>query len=501
DDPDDFHRHWTLIYEMGRVHPGPWHFRATWPPYTFMNAHFQTAIVLHELGGAEAMKVPNPYNGLAYQMNIDGLRFWEKSDKKFAETFQPDFADRGFAFEDGDKKVHLWGGTININILFHIYLEDGFEKVVEVLQNMAQKQRLVSTAEQAGLDLSEAINEATDGKYAKKLIEEWGMPDPADYAFRTLGRDTGKLVEKDEYLWDFIPFNSDDVAEGYSPLTEKSTKGYVRWASAPDWATRSHNDSTPARDQTVVGVGYNGVDLDGPNTYADYRRYVDRSPEPSLKETRAIGKLNAEESDNAKDNYIARWTGRVQVPMSGSYKFALEPDDWAMLVIDGDLVGVSRNRRTEFTLELERGDHEFELAFGELGGAARLSFDFDSKLKFTGAPGERLPSYERYDNANLEGGQPVAKGTFTLHHELRPAVWQVTVGFSNLAETHGVGIAAEGKEAKTGIVLPQNKLHEETFEVEVRDGTLDLSFWNESSAFNSVGLSSLRIKRLRDLPK
>ena len=76
----------------------------------------------------------------------------------------------------------------------------------------------------------------------------------------------------------------------------------------------------------------------------------------------------------------------------------------------------------------------------------------------------------------------------------------MTVGFSNLAETHGVGITAEGAVVKKGVTLPQQKLHEETFEVEVRDGALDLSLWNEPSAFNTIGLSSLRITRKRDLP-
>ena len=241
DDPDDFHRHWTLIYEMGRVHPGPWHFRATWPPYTFMNAHFQTAVVLHELGGEEALKKPNPYNGLAYQSNLTGLDFWERSNYKFADTFQPDFADRGVELFIGDERNYLWGGVINLMILFHIYREDGFEKMVEVLQNMARKERLVSTAAQAGLDFSEAVNEATDGKYARKLIEDWGMPDPAKYVFRISGRDTGPFEEKNEYLWDFIPFHSEEVAEGYSPITQNSSKGYVRWTNKPGWATRSRD--------------------------------------------------------------------------------------------------------------------------------------------------------------------------------------------------------------------------------------------------------------------
>jgi hypothetical protein len=268
EDPDDFHRHWTLIYEMGRVHPGPWHFRATWPPYTFMNAHFQTAVVLHEIGGKKGL-VANPYNGLAYETNITGLDFWERSDYKFAETFQEDFNDRGVELFHNGERNYLWGGSINMIILFHIYREDGFEKMVEVLQNMARKQRLVSTAAQAGLDFSEAVNEATDGKYARKLIEDWGMPDPAKYVFRTLGRDTGDFVDKDEYRWDFIPYNSEKVAKGYAPLTEKSMKGYVRWTRPPGWATCSRDgqlNKASQRDQTIVGMGYNFEDVGGPNS-------------------------------------------------------------------------------------------------------------------------------------------------------------------------------------------------------------------------------------------
>lgn len=485
---------------MGRVHPGPWHFRATWPPYTFMNAHFQTSVILHELGGEEALKKPNPYNGLAYETNLTGLDFLTRSDAKFAETFQNDFADRGVEMFIGKERGFFWGGTVSIMILFHIYQEDGFEKMVEVLQNMTRKNRLVSTAAQAGLDFSEAINEATDGKYARKLIEDWGMPDPDKYVFKTIGRDTGKFVKKDEYLWDFIPFNSEEVADGYAPLTERSRKGYVRWTSSLDWASRSHNKETPSRDQTVVGAGYNGVDLDGPNSFPDYQRFLASKPTPALTEPRKIAKLNTEETNQAKDYFIARWTGLVDAPKSGSYEFKMESDDWAMLLVGGELVGVSRNGKSTFSVNLEKGRQTFELVFGEIAGAARIDFNFDPSLKFTGKTKDALPDFERYDNANLEGGKSLRDGDLTLRHELAPGVWEVTVGFSNLAETHGVGITAEEAVVKKGITLPQQKLHEQTFEVEVRDGALDLSFWNKPSAFNTIGLSSLRIKRMRDLP-
>ena len=64
------------------------------------------------------------------------------------------------------------------------------------LERVRRDDHLDTLVAQAGLDLSEAINDATDGKYARKLIEDWGMPDPAEYVFRTLGRDTGALVRR-----------------------------------------------------------------------------------------------------------------------------------------------------------------------------------------------------------------------------------------------------------------------------------------------------------------
>lgn len=508
DGPDDFHRHWTLIYEMGRVHPGPWHFRATWPPYTFMNAHFQTAVVLHELGGEAAMKKPNPYNGLAYESNLTGLAFWEKGDFKYAETFQKDFNDRGIWLEhDNGDKHYFWGGTISMMLLFHIYQEDGFEKLVEVYQNMARKQRVVSTAAQAGIELSEAINEATDRKYARKLIEDWGMPDPKKYVFRTFGKDSGPFVDKHECRWDCIPYNSEDVAEGYAPLTPRSLKGYVRWENPPAWATRSWDGQlghATGRDQTIVGMGYNFQDVGGPNSYGEYKGFLKRKVDPSASGTRKVGELLPEEIENAKDYYIARWYGKLYVPKSGEYPFKLNADDWAKLVIDGGLVGSNYVKQGAFSVKLKKGWHDFELAFGEIGGAARLNFEFDPALNFVGpaatdAKDDVLPGFERFDNVSLEGWAPVSKGTFTLYHELRPAVWEVTVGFSNLVETNGVSIAAEGKTVRSKIKLSAHETHEETFEVEVRDGGLDLSFWNESSAFNAIGISSLRVKRLREI--
>jgi hypothetical protein len=333
------------------------------------------------------------------------------------------------------------------------------------------------------------------------------MPDPKDYVFRETGKDTGKFVDKDEYLWDFIPYNSEDVAEGYAPLTEHSLKGYVRWANAPGWATRSWDGGlgqATNRDQTIVGMGYNFQDVGGPNSYAEYLSFRESDPKPTVAETRKIAELNAEETDNARDYYISRWSGKVYVPQANDYTFTLVSDDWSMLIIDGQLVGSNGIKDGTFTVRLKKGWHDYELAFGEIAGAARLNFEYDPALKFVSPDAkkpndETPPKYERFDNASLEGWTPVAKDAFTLRHELRPAVWQVTVGFSNIAETRGVCIGAEGITKKSGIVLPRHEPHEVTFQVEVRDGVLDLTFWNEPSAFNCIGLASLRVKRVREL--
>lgn len=64
-----------------------------------------------------------------------------------------------------------------------------------------------------------------------------------------------------------------------------------------------------------------------------------------------------------------------------------------------------------------------------------------------------------------------------------------------------VRIGAAGKTVKSGITLPRHRLHKESFEFEVRDGALNISFWNDANAFNSIGLSSLRVRKVRDLPR
>ena len=125
-------------------------------------------------------------------------------------------------------------------------------------------------------------------------------------------------------------------------------------------------------------------------------------------------------------DHLALLTVRAMKPLArdvdGPYHPAVR--FYAMLVIGDDLVGTSHMKHTDISVNISEGWHDFELAFGEIGGAARLKFDFDPDLKFMGksAPGDRnsLPAFELYDNAGIEGGTPVPEGAFTLRHELRP---------------------------------------------------------------------------------
>lgn len=267
----------------------------------------------------------------------------------------------------------------------------------------------------------------------------------------------------------------------------------------PAWATRSRDgnlNKASALDQTSVGTGYNGVDLNGPNSFLDYQAFLARNPKPTVKESRPLAQLSPEETNNTKDNFISRWTGRVHAPKAGTYSVKIISDDWTMLLIDDKLAAACHNTTKEFTLTLKKGWQSFELAFGEIGGAATIEVEADPALKFAGPGDKSLPTYHRYDNASLEGGAPIQKYTLALHHQLENGTWEVTLTFSNLAETQNVNFHAEGKPVKTNITLPQHTPHRETFEVKVTDSALNLTFSNSSSAYNSIGVSSHQVKRV-----
>ncbi|MEM1086037.1 MAG: SdrD B-like domain-containing protein [Verrucomicrobiota bacterium] len=231
-DPESINAHWSIFYEMGRCSAGLWHSRAMWEPYDFIIAHLQTQLFMYELGGLQTIKSVNPYNGLNYGDGREAAELWKKSDYRYVDYFHSRerlgwHVDVDFGNET-IKRMYATGPPLGF--LYDLYAQEGIEPIVEILHLMSLRNKYAANASNGMLGFSECVNEATDNKYARVLVDVWGLPDPADHPHPEKGVSTGEFVDKSEYRWDFLAFNNYELREGCEPFTERNREGYFRWS-------------------------------------------------------------------------------------------------------------------------------------------------------------------------------------------------------------------------------------------------------------------------------
>lgn len=111
-----------------------------------------------------------------------------------------------------------------------------------------------------------------------------------------------------------------------------------------------------------------------------YELFEQKSGEPDFENDKPVAKGSAAGADlgvrRRDDNFGLRFTGTLDVPGAGEWRFATNSDDGSMLWIDGELVvdngGNHAPRTIEATAQLEAGPHELVLTFFEQGGGETL---------------------------------------------------------------------------------------------------------------------------------
>jgi hypothetical protein len=123
-----------------------------------------------------------------------------------------------------------------------------------------------------------------------------------------------------------------------------------------------------------------------------------------------------------RDNFSARWTGKLKVDKDAEYTFYLSTDDGTRMWVDGNLLvdaWVPRPPTTsEEKLALTAGEHEVKVEYYEGGGAATARLEWSAEgLDRQVTPADHVThngqagwQVEYYNNADLKG-EPI--GTLT----------------------------------------------------------------------------------------
>lgn len=162
-DPNDVTAHWVLIYEMGRGGAfESFEGRAIWPPQGWAKAfpHLMAGVAFHDIGGDQALGRATPGDLLT------ALDAWEATGFRYTEVF-PDEADtspEGFIAHD-----------LVAAMLYRILQASNAETVFAILAEVATKPPALEPVG-AMCDFQDAVNTATDGRFAEDLVVRWGLP-------------------------------------------------------------------------------------------------------------------------------------------------------------------------------------------------------------------------------------------------------------------------------------------------------------------------------------
>lgn len=230
-DPYNVSNFRLMFYEgsRGLSASTPFSNRACWTPRAIRHAHLLSFVLLHELGGYEA--VDQPIYSFRPTSFLDSLDHWEKSTMSFVEH-----ADRYIEL-DGGKPLPLtngetaesFGGGPMMGIIIKAYLDFGYEKLFEIFINFREKPLMSPNGKQSAIAFQQAVNDATDHHYADDMVTKWKLP--ADTVYTHPSEDTGSFVQKDLYLWDCKPHYNTTVRKGYSLFSALANKGMLKWTS------------------------------------------------------------------------------------------------------------------------------------------------------------------------------------------------------------------------------------------------------------------------------
>lgn len=144
-------------------------YRANWPVDQIMLPHLMASFAYYDLGGMDALLQEVAGSGGTPRKLWRDLDNWQADGHKYIEYF----TDQNQTWFDPNGYI-----PISPSIIQRIGVEQGLETVNQIFDNISDYPGSASyeNATDAMCDFQEAINEATDGAYADKLVNDWGMP-------------------------------------------------------------------------------------------------------------------------------------------------------------------------------------------------------------------------------------------------------------------------------------------------------------------------------------
>lgn len=172
-EPDNYSLHHIVFYEMHRGGiDEAFDLRATWPRLQYILPHLMALMAEFEIGGIEALEAQNDVSGAIY---VAGLNEWEAYDKTWLETWpEVDVFPNYPLYPDTGNTIF----PIQATVLFVIGPEIGIDGLASILDNLTRTRfaRDYANATDSICDFQQAVNLATNNRYANRMVDDWRFP-------------------------------------------------------------------------------------------------------------------------------------------------------------------------------------------------------------------------------------------------------------------------------------------------------------------------------------
>ena len=173
-EPDNYEHHWILFYEQARGgRDEAFDLAASWPREAYHLPHLVAALTFHEIGGAEGLArgVPADIHG--------GLQKWVDLGRPYVEQF----VEREQRWFDDPYPDGTFIYPPQTSMLLHIAVDDGVDTVARIFDNLGQypDNLMYPDSTAAICDWQAAVNDATGGAYADRMVDEWHLPGDCTY--------------------------------------------------------------------------------------------------------------------------------------------------------------------------------------------------------------------------------------------------------------------------------------------------------------------------------
>ncbi len=227
-----------------------------------------------------------------------------------------------------------------------------------------------------------------------------------------------------------------------SPLTQYlEGNANLQFAAIHDYLTQLAEEIQPGMQQGLIGEYFKVT-----GNRDRFIRRLDRMRPFFLRNDSKIDFPNTTDGfygSKLDDSFLVRWSGQIKIPENGIYEFHVSSDDGSRLSLDGkpvlDFMGPHSFGEKSIEIGLEKGIHDLELLYEEIGGGqgCQLAWTQPGKEKQIIPSQQFVHSKKAFASIRWD-----ADAWEAASQQKKPPVQEVARSMENIPEKYGSLIGA-----------------------------------------------------------